>query len=129
MTTRNKLEVTCIGAAVLGMALFTSLPAGADEPVSYQADPAVYKLLSENDQFRVILVNRQPGQRDAWHSHASPQVVYALTDCSTRLYQPDGKFTERDAKKGDVNFGAPSASHAAENKGSAVCQQLIVERK
>ncbi|HEY6821118.1 MAG TPA: hypothetical protein VI321_03800 [Burkholderiales bacterium] len=89
----------------------------------------MYKLLGENDLFRVIQVTRKPGQRDAWHSHAGPLTVYGLTDCKTRLYTPDGKSVERDAKKGAVSFTPAVSSHSAENIGKNACQQLIVERK
>lgn len=41
----------------------------ADAPLSHTASPDTYKLLFENDQFRVILQTSKPGARDALHSH------------------------------------------------------------
>jgi quercetin dioxygenase-like cupin family protein len=100
-------------------------------PPSYVAEPGTYKLISENDQFRVIAVTRAAGHRDAWHSHAGALVVYGLSDCQTRIHTPDGKSAGGDSvvKAGTVIFNPATASHAAENTGTAECRQLIVERK
>ncbi len=92
------------------------------------ADSAVYKLVSENDQFRVIMATKAVGQRDAWHSHL-PNTVYDLTDCQHRIYTPDGKTIENTAKAGSVFLQSAIPSHSTENIGTAECRQLIVERK
>ena len=98
-------------------------------PPSYKASPDVYKLVSENDQFRVILATWKPGQRDAWHSHAGSLVAYPLTDCKSRFHTPDGKSVDRDGKRGVVAFNPIIPSHSFENTGTTDCQTLIVERK
>jgi hypothetical protein len=98
-------------------------------PPSYKASPDVYKLVSENDQFRVIMATWKPGQRDAWHSHAGPLTGYRLSDCKQRAYTPDGKSQDREAKRGEVLYNPVIASHSVENIGTADCQILIVERK
>ena len=131
-------SLACGASSVVGTALFVAVStcgafaqAGPQTaPLSYVAEPSTYKLLSENDQFRVIDVHRPAGHRDAWHSH-SPAVVYGLTDCQTRLHFPDGKTAGGDAptKAGTVIFNPAVASHAAENTGTAECHQLIIERK
>jgi hypothetical protein len=97
-------------------------------PLSYIADPKVFKLLSENDQFRVIEAKRLDEYTDAWHSY-SPVAVYNLSDCQTRLHQPDGKITggTAPAKAGTVVFNPVNPSHAAENTGTAECHRLLVE--
>jgi ketosteroid isomerase-like protein len=100
----------------------------AKAPPSYVAAPAVYKLIGENDQFRVIKGKWAPGQRDAWHSHL-PLTAYALTDCSTRMYTPDGKTTEIQMKAGSAGLLPVIPSHSAENIGTTACEILIVERK
>jgi len=101
----------------------------ADAPLSYKASPDSYKLLFENDQFRVILQTSKPGERDALHSH-SALVTYRLSDCTGRLHYPDGKSTEpRPASRGSVNYLPPQPSHSFENVGKTVCEGLIVERK
>lgn len=100
-----------------------------DAPLSYKAAPDVYKLLFENDQFRVIHQTSKPGQRDASHSH-SALVTYRLSDCTGRLHYPDGKSTDaRLAKRGSVTYLPAQPSHSFENTGKTVCEGLIVERK
>jgi len=98
-------------------------------PPSYQADPEVYKVIFEDQNFRVILSTRKKGVRDKDHSHPIPSVVYLLTDCTNRVYTPDGKTTENNEKAGTVRAVPLITSHSAENVGPADCQMLIVERK
>ena len=62
----------------------------ADAPLSYDASPEIYKVLSENDDFRVIKATWAPGARDKFHSHPVSFVSYFLTDCTRRFYFPDG---------------------------------------
>ena len=78
-----------------------------EAPPSYVADPAVYKLLGENDQFRVIMVTKPVGSRDKWHSHL-PNTVYAITDCNQRVYTPDGKTRESTRKRAASTFNPRS---------------------
>lgn len=121
------VAVTLAAATAMAMPLSASAQSA---PLSYKASPDVYKLLAENDQFRVVLATWKPGQRDAQHSH-SPNVAYRLTDCKSRLFDADGKVTaEGEAKAGTVVL-QPKAigSHSFENTGSTVCQILLVERK
>ncbi|MCC7487514.1 MAG: cupin domain-containing protein [Burkholderiales bacterium] len=100
----------------------------ADAPLSYKASPQVYKLLGENDQFRVILQTSKPGQRDDWHSH-SALATYRLADCTSRLHLPDGKYRDSSRKSGEVAFLPAVSSHSFENTGKTDCVALIVERK
>ncbi len=100
-----------------------------DVAPSYKASPDVYKLISENEHFRVIMATWKPGQRDAWHSHAGPLASYRLTDCKATAYSPDGKTQSREAKRGEVLYNPVIASHSVENTGTSDCQVLIVEKK
>jgi hypothetical protein len=110
--------------------LVTSFSASAQSaPPSYTASPEVYKLLSENDEFRVIQATWKPGQGDASHSHAGSVMAYNLTDCKLQLTSPDGKTMVNDRKRGSVGFVPMTPSHKAKNIGTAKCQVLIVERK
>ena len=98
-------------------------------PPSFKASPSVYKLIAEDENFRVILAAWQPGQRDEWHSH-QPAAVYSLSGCGgQRLYTPDGKYVERKSAIGQVTLNKAIASHSFENRSSKECQALIVERK
>ncbi len=122
---------TMIAASVACVGLGGLVVATADDgaPLSYKADPSVYKLLAENEMFRVVLATWKPGQRDAYHSH-SANAVYRLTECSNRAYDADGKVAgERAYMAGSVALQNPVPKHSVENIGSKECQVLIVERK
>ena len=109
-----------------------AVPASAladDAPSADKASPEIYKLLAENDQFRVILATQKPGQRDAQHSHLVA-VHYRMTDCKFRVYGPDGKaMNEGEVKAGSVLLGKAVSSHSFENIGTSDCVNLIAERK
>lgn len=115
--------------AVAGLlAVFVPVQA-QDAPLSNVAAPAVYKVLQENDELRVVLATWKPGQRDEFHSHPV-NATYALTPCHVRLYGPDGKVQiEAQRPAGSATLQPHIASHSFENIGSTDCQILIVERK
>lgn len=127
------MRTDALHGPVVGLfALFLSSSVSAQSvqaPASYTADSAVYKLLSENEYFRVIEATWKPGQRDAWHSHAGVLTSYRLTDCQVRGYAPDGKTLERTVKAGSVGYNPVIASHSVENIGKTTCHMIIVERK
>ena len=117
-------------SALLACLLAAPLAAAAQTvPLSYQADPSVYKLLAENEQFRVIVATWKPGQKDVPHSH-SAATAYRLTDCKARAYGADGKVErEGESKAGTASIQGPVGAHSLENIGTSDCQILIVERK
>jgi hypothetical protein len=118
------------GAAVITGLFVAYAPAHAqDAPLSHVATPGVYKVLQENEQFRVVLATWKPGQRDEFHSHPANS-TYALTPCHARLYGPDGKVLgEAERQAGSATLQPHIASHSFENIGPNECQILIVERK
>jgi hypothetical protein len=98
-------------------------------PPTYQADPDVYKVIFEDQNFRVIATTRKKGVHDKAHGHPVPSIVYNVTDCPTKLHAADGKTTDVPGKAGTSNAVPVTTSHSAENIGTADCQQLLVERK
>ncbi len=98
-------------------------------PPTYQGDPDVYKVIFEDANFRVIEAVRKQGVHDKTHGHPAVAVVYNVTDCKTKVYTPDGKTAERDAKAGTVTAVPVIASHSAENISDTDCKQIFVERK
>ena len=96
-------------------------------PPSYVANPANYKVIGENDLFRVILEKKPVGVRDPWHSHLD-SAVYNLTDCHQRSYLPDGTTREVTREKGSVVWQS-AMTHSTENIGTSECVMLLVERK
>lgn len=98
-------------------------------PPSYQADPTVYKVIFEDQNFRVISVDRPAGYHDKGHSHLKPGIVYFVTDCSSKVSTPNGKTALSLGHAGEARASPIVAEHSVENTGSAACKQLLVERK
>jgi hypothetical protein len=96
---------------------------------TYQGDPDVYKVIFEDQNFRVIATTRKKGVHDKEHGHPVPSIVYNITDCTTKTYTPDGKTSEVTRKAGSASAVSVIPSHSAENIGPADCQQIFVERK
>jgi hypothetical protein len=96
---------------------------------SYKADPAVYKVIFEDANFRVIEANRPKGVHDKVHGHPVASVVYFVTDCKTKQYAADGKTTEGTGKAGTARAVPVVASHSAENTGTADCKTIFFEKK
>ena len=117
----------------LAIVMFCSigLPALAQNaPPSFQGDPSVYKVIFEDQNFRVIEAVRKAGVHDKLHSHPVPSVVYNLTDCTTKLYDANGKLVRTaNAKAGTADTVPVIAAHTAENTGTTDCRQIFVERK
>ena len=116
--------------AVAALALTTSYAALAQTaPPTYQGDPDVYKVIFEDQNFRVIATVRKKGVHDKEHGHPVPSVVYNITDCTTKTYTPDGKTSEISRKAGTASAVPVIPSHSAENVGPTDCQQIFVEKK
>ena len=98
-------------------------------PRSFAASPEVYKVIAENEQYRVIEATWKPGQRDAWHSHGPVVASYALTPCKFRLHTPDGKFTESEGTPGRARITSVAPSHSFENVGKTECKSIHFEPK
>lgn len=105
--------------------------AGKKAPVASVAAPEVYKVIAENDQWRVLEAKWQPGQEDNFHSHPADRVSLFQTDCKLRLTKPNGKFKDVSPKAGKAKArtGKPVKSHKAKNIGNKVCVIRIVELK
>jgi hypothetical protein len=115
-------------AAAIMIGVGSSAVAQTVEP-AYKAAPDTYKVIFEDNNFRVMEANHKKGVRDKMHSHPVPFVVYNLTDCKTKLYSPDGSTKEVKGKAGTASANPVIAAHAAENIGDADCKQIFVEKK
>jgi hypothetical protein len=119
-----------IGLSIAGFLYIASSAAVAQNaPPTYQGDPDVYKVIFEDQNFRVIASTRKKGGHDKVHSHPLPSVVYNINDCVTRLYAADGKTMDITGKAGTATAVPVTASHSAENIGPTDCQTIFVERK
>ena len=115
----------------IGIAMAGPQAAQAQEPRSFQASPEIYKVIAENEQYRIIEATWKPGQRDAWHSHGKMVGTYNLSSpgCSFRLHTRNGKFVERKSKAGMGRFSKGAASHSFENVGQTECKTILFESK
>lgn len=122
-------RITFIAVCAASLVGITSAALAQNPPPSYQADPDVYKVIFEDQNFRVIDINRKPGTTDKPHSHPVAGVIYNITDCSTKLRDASGQTRDNAAKAGTASATPIVASHTAENTGTAACHQVIVEKK
>ena len=114
----NRCTTLLLGT--MAMLSVTSVAALAQSaPPTYQADPSVYKVIFEDQNFRVIEATWKKGENDKSHSHPAPSIVYALTDCAIRLHDPDGKTHDVNNKAGVAGTVPMTQSHTAENIGPA----------
>jgi beta-alanine degradation protein BauB len=100
--------------------------AAQDLPRSFVASPDVYKVIAENQQYRVIDVRWKPGQRDRLHSHPA-SAVYYLTDCSVRIHAQDGTSRDANPRAGYAIVQPPILGHVLENIGTTDCKLIMFE--
>jgi hypothetical protein len=124
----NSRVILSLSAIAIACGL-SSVSIAQNAPPTYQGDPEVYKVIFEDQNFRVIEVNRKKGVHDKAHSHPVPSVVYNVTDCKSRVYSADGKTNDNDRKAGAVQAVPVIGSHSAENIGDSDCKQIFVEKK
>lgn len=113
-------------AASVAALLASSVVQAQEPPRSFVASPDIYKVLAQNEQFKVIAVTWQPGQKDVLHSHPA-SAVYYLTDCSIRVHQPDGSYRDFQPPAGYAVVQAPIAAHMLENIGATECRIVMFE--
>jgi hypothetical protein len=119
-----------IGVSVAALLYFAPSAAVAQNaPPSYQADPDVYKVIFEDQNFRVIASSRKKGVHDRVHSHPLPSIVYNITNCKTRIYPTDDKTMDIVSNAGTAQAVPITPSHSAENVGPDDCESIFVERK
>jgi hypothetical protein len=117
-----------IAAAALILSSSISL-AQTGQP-TYQGDPDTYKLLFEDENFRVLVTNWKASSTDKPHTHPVPGIAYHLTDCKLKIHNADGTTRDVTNKAGEANPVPIAAQpHRAENVTSTDCRSIIVERK
>ncbi len=97
-----------------------------DLPRSFVASPDIYKVIAQNDQYKVIAVTWKSGQKDVAHSHPA-SAVYYLTDCSLRIYAKDGSDRDAQPRAGAAIVQQPIPAHVLENIGTADCRLVMFE--
>ncbi|MGZ8273504.1 MAG: hypothetical protein ACXW2G_01365 [Burkholderiaceae bacterium] len=94
----------------------------------FKASPDVYKVVAENDQYRVIEAKWKPGQRDKMHSHPA-HLFYWVTPCTSRWYLPDGSTREVTVQGGRAGTALAVEAHEVENISKVDCTILMFEPK
>jgi len=85
------------------------------------------KVLLDNDQVRVILVESVPGVVTPWHSHPN-YVLYALTDGKLEITEQGKKATVLELKAGQALY-FPAVTHTAKNIGTTTIKMILTELK
>ena len=113
--------VLCGVALLLG---YGRAPAAQD---AVSADAAHYKVISENDQVRVVKIHYGPHEKSVMHSHPDSVVVF-LTDGKMKFTMPDGKTEMHEMKKGEAQF-TPKTVHLPENVSGQPMDAVLIELK
>jgi quercetin dioxygenase-like cupin family protein len=92
-----------------------------------KVDPAHYKVLSENQQVRVLHVHYGPHEKSVMHSHPDGVVVF-LNGGKTKFNYPDGKSEIIEMKPGDARY-TPHTVHMPENVGDKSMDAVLIELK
>ena len=116
----------CVAAILTGSAIAADIA-----PIGPDASPGVYKVIAENEQFRVIRATWQPGQKDSMHSHPGDRVSLFDTDCELHFTNADGSTRVGKPRAGKARLRTNEAQHGhiAKNIGDKVCVITIVELK
>ena len=92
-----------------------------------KADPKHYKVVSENDQVRILRVHYGPHEKSVMHSHPASVAVF-LTDTKGQFTYPDGKKENFERKAGDAQY-SPAVTHLPENTSDKPFDVIVVELK
>ena len=93
-------------------------------PNSFEVSPEIFKVLVNNDKFRVVEAIYAPGQRSKAFSSAG-YFYYFITDCYLRRYHPDGRVQDLGfIPAGNWGQSPPYDSAAFENVGEKTCRTL-----
>ncbi len=111
----------------LAVMMCLGLPPSAATADPAHTDPALYKVVFENERVRVLRYHDRPGDRTSMHHHPD-FVLLALGSFRRRLTFPDGTVRERAFQAGEVAWNAAQI-HAGENIGETDTDVLIVEMK
>ena len=96
-------------------------------PHSLVASPDIYKVIAENEQYRVVEVTWKPGQRDLIHSHPASAVYYPM-DCTLRGFDPSGVATWTGQERaGTAIVQQPIPAHSVQNAGQSECRIIMFE--
>lgn len=115
------VALTLLGATRPGMAQTV--------PHSLVASPDIYRVIAENEEYRVIEVTWKPGQRDLVHSHPASAVYYPM-ECNLSGFDASGAaHWTRQTRAGTAIVQKPIPAHSVENTGQSECKLIMFESK
>jgi quercetin dioxygenase-like cupin family protein len=92
-----------------------------------KADPAHYKVVTENSEVRVLHIHYDPHSKSVMHSHPDGVVVF-LNGGKVKFTYPDGKTEIREMKPGEAQY-TPHTVHLPENVSDKAMEAVLVELK
>lgn len=126
-----KNAFSLLSGALVALTLLGATGSGIAQtvPHSLVASPDVYKVIAENEQYRVIEVTWKAGQRDQMHSHPASAVYYPM-DCTLSGFDASGAaHWTRQILAGTAMVQKPILAHSLENTGQSVCKLIMFEPK
>jgi len=90
-------------------------------------DPKHYKVVIDNDDFRVLRVKYGPHEKSVMHEHPATVAVY-MTDTHGKMTLADGTSRDSSGKARDV-FWADAGKHLPENTGDTPFEVTAIELK
>ena len=100
-------------------------PKITQDPV--KVDPKHYKVVLNNDQFRVLRVKYGPHEKSVMHEHPASVAVF-ITDGHVKFTLPDGTSQDSNSKAHDATW-ADAGKHLPENVGDKPFEVIVVELK
>lgn len=116
-----RIPVVLLGLLVAGC---VSIAVGQD---AAKVDPAHYKVITDNDQVRVLHVHYGPHEKSVMHSHPDGVIVF-LNGGKTKFNYPDGKSEIIDMKPGEARY-TPHTVHLPENVSDHPMDAVLIELK
>jgi uncharacterized RmlC-like cupin family protein len=93
-----------------------------------KVNPEMNIILADTTLLRATIATIEPGAKSQLHTHPA-SFVYALTDCSLKVYYADGETETVEIKAGDYAYGSPEKPHQTENTGKKTAKFLLIELK
>lgn len=89
-------------------------------------DPALYKVIFENERVRVLEYRDQPGDRT--HLHRHPDSVMVTLSAFRRRVTAGGRSVDVELRAGEVRW-VGAQEHSGENTGDSGSHSVFIELK
>ncbi len=100
--------------------------ARVDGEDAVEVSGSIYRVVDENDDFRVLDVTLEPGQKDEVHSHQA-SVIYALSPASGTWHEMGQEPRTQVFRPGSAIFFDATESISLENTGQRNIRLIIFE--